>query len=251
MLHLLPARSPSPKGTVLLFPGGGYYILAVGHEGTATAALLNTEGFDVAILEYTIAAGPATRDRALADALAAWRLIKAKAPALGLHGGRFGVMGYSAGGHLAARLTAYLPAAEQPDDVILIYPGYLARDRSRHARRCRPAAGRVPLRVGRLFALIAANDNPQCVASCREYAAVWKETGGEARLEILKDGGHGFGIKTDLPGDAKRWPELLATFLRAAPAARPQPIRPRLPYRRTASTAIARNARPWPRRSST
>ena len=89
--------------------------------------MLNAQGFDVAILEYTIAAGPAMRDRALADALAAWRLLKAKRPALGLHGGRFGVMGYSAGGHLAARLTAYLADSEQPDDVMLIYPAYLKR----------------------------------------------------------------------------------------------------------------------------
>ena len=84
-----------------------------------------TQGFDVAILEYTIAAGPATRDRALADALAAWRLIKAQVPTLGLHGGRFGVMGYSAGGHLGARLTSYLAESEQPDDLMLIYPAYL------------------------------------------------------------------------------------------------------------------------------
>ena len=69
---------------------------------------------------------------------------------------------------------------------------------------------------------IAANDNANWVSSCREYSAVWKETGGEARLEILKDGGHGFGIKTDLPGDAKRWPDLLADFLRAPPVARPR-----------------------------
>ena len=180
---------------------------------------LNAQGFDVAILEYTIAAGPATRDRALADALAAWRLIKAKAPTLGLHGGRFGVMGYSAGGHLAARLTSYLPATEQPDDVILIYPAYLQE--TAPGTRVAPS-GRRRSRTGRLFALIAANDNAHWVASCREYAAVWKETGGEARLEILTDGGHGFGIKPDLPGDAKRWPELLADFLRAPPAARPQ-----------------------------
>jgi lysophospholipase L1-like esterase len=219
LLHLMPANSPSPKGTVLLFPGGGYSILAVGHEGTGTAGFLNAQGFDVAILEYTIAAGPATRDRALADALAAWRLLKAKAATLGLHGGRFGVMGYSAGGHLAARLTSYLAAKEQPDDVILVYPAYLEETIS-GTRVC--AVRPPPAPTGRLFALIAANDNAPWVSSCREYAAVWKATGGEARLEILADGGHGFGIKTDLPGAAQKWPELLADFLRAPPAARPK-----------------------------
>ena len=79
-----------------------------------------------------------------------------------------------------------------------------------------------PAPTGRLFVSIAANDNAEWVSSCREYTSVWKETGGEARLEILKDGGHGFGIKTDLPGDAKRWPGLLADFLRTPPVAKPQ-----------------------------
>jgi lysophospholipase L1-like esterase/acetyl esterase/lipase len=219
VLQLMRTPSPSPKGTVLLLPGGGYSILAVGHEGTATAGFLNAQGFDVAILEYTIASGPATRDRAVANALAAWRLIKAKAARLGLHGGRFGVMGYSAGGHLAARLTSYLAENEQPDNVMLIYPAYLEET----APGTRVALVRPPAApAGRLFVTIAANDNANWVSSCREYSAVWKETGGEARLEILKDGGHGFGIKTDLPGDAKRWPDLLADFLRAPPVARPR-----------------------------
>ena len=90
-----------------------------------------------------------TRATVLADALAAWRLIKAKTARLGLHGGRFGVMGYSAGGHLAARLTSYLSAAEQPDDVMLIYPAYLQETNS-GTRICREAAAgpdRAALRI--------------------------------------------------------------------------------------------------------
>jgi lysophospholipase L1-like esterase/dienelactone hydrolase len=221
VLHLMPTRSKSPKGTILLFPGGGYAILAVGHEGTATAAFLNKQGFDVAILEYSIASGPGTRDRALTDALNAWRLLKTKAAAFGLHGGRFGVMGYSAGGHLAARLTSFLAEKEQPDEVILIYPAYL--DETPPNSRVTLVPPPVPP-TGRLFVLIASNDNANWVSSCREYSAVWRETGGQARLEILKDGGHGFGMRTKLPGDANRWPQLLADSLRAARvAAQPNP----------------------------
>jgi lysophospholipase L1-like esterase/dienelactone hydrolase len=219
VLHIMPTAVAAPKGTILLCPGGGYGIIAIGHEGVATAEFLNKQGFDAAILEYTIASGATTRDRALSDALAAWRLIKGATQRLGLHGRRFGVMGYSAGGHLAARLTSYLPAKEQPNDVILIYPAYLQEA----APGTFIAAVRPPSApTGRLFVLIAANDNPQWVSSCREYAAVWKETGGESRLEVLTDGGHGFGMKPDLPGDAKRWPKLLADFLRTPPVAKLQ-----------------------------
>ena len=218
VLHLMRTAAAAPKGTILLFPGGGYHILAIGHEGIGTAEFLNQQGFDVAVLEYTIASGPATRDRALNDALTGWRLIRGRAQALGLHGNRFGVMGYSAGGHLAARLTATLPAAEQPDDVILIYPAYLHEPAAgTHLPAVRPP----PAPPGRLFALIAANDRAEWVASCRDYAGVWKETGGAVQLELLKDGGHGFGMRPKLPGDAKRWPELLADFLRTPPAVKP------------------------------
>ncbi|MEI8038661.1 MAG: GDSL-type esterase/lipase family protein [Verrucomicrobiota bacterium] len=216
LLRLIRSDSPVRKGVILLLPGGGYNFLAVGHEGVATAALLNANGYDVALLEYTVSAGPTTRDRALGDALVAWRLLKSGKPALGLHAGRLGVMGYSAGGHLAARLTANLSAEEQPDDVILIYPAYLEQT----VPGTRVCAIQPPVRpTGRLLALIAANDNAGWVAGCQEYAAVWKETGGSVRLEILKDGGHGFGVTPNLPGAAKNWPGLLADFLLAAPPA--------------------------------
>jgi lysophospholipase L1-like esterase/acetyl esterase/lipase len=217
VLHLMRTSSPMPKGTILLFPGGGYSILAVEHEGTLTARFLNAQDFDVAILEYTIASGPSTRDRAMADALAAWRLIKSQSAALGLHTARCGVMGYSAGGHLAARLASYLGESELPDDVILVYPAYLIETMpGTRIAAVRPPSPPKP----RLFVTIAANDKPDFVSSCKEYAAVWKETGGDARLEILHDGGHGFGMKADLPGDTKRWPDLLADFLRM-PAPKP------------------------------
>lgn len=219
VLRLMRTTATAPKGAILLFPGGGYSVLAIAHEGTATAGFLNNQGYDVAILEYTIASGAATRDRALGDALAAWRLVKSRAQALGLRGNRFGVMGYSAGGHLAARMTSYLPAAEQPDDVILVYPAYLQETAT---GTLVPAVRPPPVPTARLFALIASNDKSEWVSACREYATVWQETGGTARLEVLADGGHGFGMKPDLPGDAKRWPELLADFLRTPPAARPQ-----------------------------
>ncbi len=218
VLRLLRCAAAAPKGTVLLFPGGGYGLLAVGHEGTRTAAFLNAQGFDVAQLDYTVSAGPATRDMALKDALAAWHLLRAKGKALGLHGERLGVMGYSAGGHLAARLTAYLPAAEQPDDVMLIYPAYLDET----SAGTRVMAVKPPAHPsGRLFALIAANDNPKWVASTQEYARIWKETGGAAQMQVFKDGAHGFGMQAQLQGAPKEWPAMLAAFLAAPPAAAP------------------------------
>ena len=129
-------------------------------------------------------------------------------------------MGYSAGGHLAARLTSYLAESEQPDDVMLIYPAYLARDGARHARAACQAARRAR---GTTF-------RPDCRERQRrlgvELPRVCRPSGRRPAArrgwKSSRTAGTASESRRDLPGDAKRWPELLADFLRAPPAARPQ-----------------------------
>lgn len=237
ILRLIHTATPSPKGIILLCPGGGYSILAIDHEGVAVAALLTREGYDVAILEYTIAKGAATRDQALKDVLDAWRLIRTKGAALGFQGGRLGVMGFSAGGHLVARMVSKLTVDEQPDDVILVYPAYLEETAPGTVV---PAVQPPKHPEGRLFVLIAENDNSGWVTGCRQYVEAWKDARGEARLEILKDGGHGFGLKADLPGDAKRWPGLLSDFLRSEPRMAVQYGERKLSSRQFSNRALGR-----------
>ncbi len=220
-VRLMRTDAASPKGTILLFPGGGYSILSAVSEGERTARFLNQCGFDAAILEYHIASGDKTRDLALADALACWRLVRTETRALGLHGGRFGMMGYSAGGHLAARATQALaanPRDAQPDELILVYPAYLdecAKDSARPAV-LPPAAP-----TGRLFLLIAANDVPRWVTSSEIYAKGWKGLDGRETFHLLPDGGHGFGMGDNRPGAAKEWPDRLKAFLEAGPETAP------------------------------
>ncbi len=169
-LMLFRCQSTTPKGTVMLCPGGGYSGLEMKREGENTAHFLNEQGFDVALLEYHIDSGPPTRALALADALQAFRLLKSSGPALGLHNGRMAIMGYSAGGHLAARTVQNLAANEQPDDLILIYPAYLNEEMPGTVL---PAV-MPPQNPGRLFALIATNDKKEWVSGCSEYAKTWK-----------------------------------------------------------------------------
>ena len=215
LLQLKRTATAVPHGTVLICPGGGYKRLAIDHEGLATAAFLNEQGYDAAILEYTIAAGPGTRDRALADGLAAWRLIRASTQELALHGGRFALLGYSAGGHLAARITASVDAEEQPDFLALVYPAYLEEAA---ADTPGPAVQPPTTPTGKLFVLIAANDRSEWVAGCRDYCTAWRDRGGAAQFIVLADGGHGFGMRPDRPGEAAGWPAILQEFL-AAPSA--------------------------------
>ena len=214
------ARTPSaaPKGTILLFPGGGYQLLDAVGEASKTVSALNASGFDVALLQYHFGTEDNIRELALADAFMAWRLIQQRGAEWGIHLNRLGMMGYSAGGHLAARTARKLAANandRQPDDLILVYPAYLNES---------PQAEAVPDVTppahpkSRLFALIAADDKPDWVAGCRAYVQAWKPVGGQTVFHLLVNGGHGFGMKEPRTGGAQEWPALLADFLENGPA---------------------------------
>lgn len=210
VIHLYRTKAKPQKGTILLLPGGGYNVLSAKAEGEYTAHFLNTEGFDVALLEYHIASGTYTRNLALSDAIKAFRLIKSDPNRLGIHGGRFGIMGFSAGGHLAARTVKNLNKNELPDDLILIYPAYLNETLPGTV-----IASVMPPKepTGRLFTLISSNDNPDWIKSSQEYTKMWKGFDGFATFQLLPGGGHGFGI-TKNPVDAiQNWTVFLKTFL--------------------------------------
>ncbi len=213
VLRVTRSVADKPEGTILLLPGGGYNLLDAVNEGSRTAETLNGFGYDVVLLEYHIASGNQTRELALQDALAAWRLIKTRPAALGVRSGRFGMMGYSAGGHLATRAVQTLATNspdQQPDDLILIYPAYLnevATDST--TPLVRPPENPKP----RLITMIVADDKPEWVNSCWQYVDVWQKAGGHANYHVFKVGGHGFGMKPGLTGEIERWPDILKYFL--------------------------------------
>jgi len=124
-LELFPTAQKPARGTIMVCPGGGYGILAINHEGYFVAKKLNEFGWDVAILLYHVSAGKETRELAIADAQAALTLLQKRGGEFGLGTTKIGVMGFSAGGHLAARLTHATAAGTPPDFAVLMYPAYL------------------------------------------------------------------------------------------------------------------------------
>jgi lysophospholipase L1-like esterase/dienelactone hydrolase len=212
-LRVTRSTTDQLQGTILLLPGGGYQVLDVVNEGSHTAARLNHFGYDVVMLEYHVASGAQTRELALQDVLIAWQLIKTRPAALGIHGGRFGMMGYSAGGHLAARAVQTLATNspdQQPDNLILIYPAYLDEVAAGATTpQVRPPENPKP----RLIAMIAEDDKAAWVTSCWAYVDAWQKSGGQANYHVFKSGGHGFGMQTVLTGDIERWPDILKYFL--------------------------------------
>ena len=203
-LIVFPAAQKPSHGTIMVNPGGGYGILAVNHEGTDIAALLNADGWDVAVLLYRVSEGPKTRELALEDAKKGFALIQQHGGELGLNTNRLGVMGFSAGGHLTARLAHETAAAARPPDlVVLMYPAYLEKD-GKLLDEVIP--GKAPA-----FVYVAANDpyKPSSVA----YDAYCREHNQPCEYHLAPSGGHGFGIKKPLPEGVADWPEKLAAFL--------------------------------------
>ncbi|MEO6079880.1 MAG: alpha/beta hydrolase [Steroidobacteraceae bacterium] len=214
VLGVTRTTQPRSQGTVLLFPGGGYGILDVLNEGSRTAAGLNNLGYDVAMLEYHVGAGVKSRSLALEDALAAWRLLRKKPKAFGVKGRRWIVMGYSAGGHLAASMVQELRANEAPDDIVLVYPAYLEE----MAADAKTPAVQPPAHPrSRLVAIMAVDDRATWLQGARDYVQSWRKAGGAGIMYELKDGGHGFGMKPGLTGDVAQWPNILKNFLENGP----------------------------------
>ncbi len=229
VMRVTRSSRPDNQGTVLLFPGGAYRILDTRNEGALTAATLNDFGYDVAMLEYRINSGPATRDLALADAEAAWQLLQHHAETLGVHHQRFIVMGYSAGGHLAARLTQALASTSEPppDDLVLVYPAYLEESA---VGVTSPLVQPPAHPKTRLVAMMAANDRPAWLKGAKDYTTAWQKAGGYAVFREFKDGGHGFGMKPNRTGDIEQWPDELAYFLEYGPKPGVGPFNTFLPW---------------------
>ena len=133
---------------VVVFPGGGYNGLAAQHEGTEIAEWLNKQGITAFIVKYRVPRreGLEKHSVALQDAQRAIRIVRSRAKEFGVSADQIGVLGFSAGGHLAAATVhqfdqrsyeavdaAKLPydqASAKPDFAVLIYPAYLITDRT-------------------------------------------------------------------------------------------------------------------------
>src|SRR5271157_2091402 len=218
----------SPKGentgaAVVVFPGGGYHILAIDLEGTEVCDWLNSAGITCVLLKYRVPdTGPYPKSSAaLQDAQRALSLVRAHAAEWKIDPNRIGVLGFSAGGHLAAalsthfeqRLYAPVDAADKlscrPDFAVIIYPGYLALADKNFAPNpdIHPTANTPPTFI------VQAEDDPVHVENATVYFLQLKNAKVPAELHIYAQGGHGYGLRrTPLPVTA--WPQSVETWLR-------------------------------------
>jgi acetyl esterase/lipase len=216
-----PAKDKDTGTAVIVCPGGGYHILAWDLEGTEVATWLNSLGVTAVVLKYRVPRRPGEKDTPLGplqDAQKAIRLVRGKAKEWGLKPDSIGILGFSAGGHLAASASILhakesYPADKEevgcrPDFTLLIYPAYLANvDKTALRKELEVTKDTPPM-----FLVHAADDGVPSENSALLYLALRKAKV-SAELHIFAAGGHGYGLrKTAMPVTA--WPELAGEWMK-------------------------------------
>jgi acetyl esterase/lipase len=222
-LTLYTPRGKSTGAAVVVFPGGSYRILAIDLEGTEVCDWLNSAGIACVLLKYRVPdSGPYPRSvAALQDAQRTLGIVRAHAAEWHIDPHRIGVLGFSAGAHLAAALSTHfdqrlydpIDAADKlscrPDFAVIVYPGYLAIAEENFAPN---SAIHVTENTPPSF-IVQAEDDPVHVENATVYFLALKNAKIPAELHIYAQGGHGYGLRrTALPVTA--WPGLLETWLR-------------------------------------
>lgn len=221
-----PADAANTGTAVLIAPGGGYNILAWDLEGEEVAAWLNRLGVTGIVLKYRVPRRPGAEPgeppiEPFQDAQRAMSLVRSRASEWGIHPERIGILGFSAGGHLAARVLtnfdqrSYDPIDEvdqvtcRPDFGVLLYPAYLVEADSVNLRPMIRVSDQSPP----CFFVHAGDDRLSAANSIGMYLAL-KEAGVPSELHVYAQGGHGFGLR---PSDApvSTWPDRCAAWFRS------------------------------------
>jgi acetyl esterase/lipase len=221
-LYSQPAGA-NTGAAVVVFPGGTYRILAIDLEGTEVCDWLNSAGITCVLLKYRVPdSGPYPKSAAaLQDAQRAVGIVRSQAEKWHINPKRIGVLGFSAGAHLAAALSTHfekrlygsVDAADQlscrPDFAVIVYPGYLAIAEQNFAANAEiHPTGRTPPSF-----IVQTEDDPVHAENATVYFLALKNANVPAELHLYAQGGHGYGLRrTELP--VTGWPQLVRTWLR-------------------------------------
>ena len=221
-LTLMQPPEGKANGTsVIVCPGGGYHILAIEKEGYAVGRWLNSHGVTAWVLQYRVPrtqTGPFWQPP-LQDAQRAVSLVRQQADERGLDPKRVGILGFSAGGHLAANTStrhdqrAYDAIDEvdqvscRPDFAVLVYPAYITPDKSKLTRSEEIT---VTTHTPPTFITVAADDG-HALSSLR-YTIELRKHSVPVELHVFPDGGHGYGLGRENT-TANQWPELCRRWM--------------------------------------
>jgi acetyl esterase/lipase len=239
----LPDPEKASGAAVVICPGGGYALLAINHEGHDVAKWFNEFGVAGIVVKNRLPTSDNVTDKsevAMTDAMRAIRMVRHNAPDWGINPGKIGIMGFSAGGHLASTVGTHFDngfpdsadtiqkISSRPDFMILMYPVINMYEEFMHSGSMRNLLGENPgkdqmLRFSNDMMVTAetpptilihsTDDKGVPVAnSIRFYEALIKN-GVSAELHIYNSGAHGYGLGRNDGTSHNLWPEACKAWL--------------------------------------
>jgi acetyl esterase/lipase len=218
LLPYLPAADVATGAAVVVAPGGGHRELWMDHEGYAIGEWLSSHGVAAFVLKYRLAREDNSKytveGTELGDMQRAIRTVRSRSKEWGIDPARIGVMGFSAGGELAAlastRYDAGLPSSEdpverwssKPDFQALLYPAI-------------PHDPRLTAQTPRAFLACGGDDRPDISQGLPELYLALSRLHVSTELHIYAGVGHGFGIRKANPAPVSGWTELFLEWLNA------------------------------------
>ncbi|MBS1824906.1 MAG: alpha/beta hydrolase [Acidobacteria bacterium] len=207
----LPPKEKATGVGIVICPGGGYARLAIDKEGHDIARFLNSIGVAGIVLKYRLPgnmngsrdgfdAALATAKAPIADAELAMEVTRKHAAQWNIRPDAIGMMGFSAGGHLAAMVGMSASAATRPNFLVLVYPAL-------------PRELRVTEETPRTFLVHADDDRLAPADNSVPFYLALKKAKISAELHVYSGGGHGFGMKQS-GKTSENWPRALAAWLK-------------------------------------
>lgn len=219
----LAKDAPKDAPMVIVAPGGGYWLLAISHEGHDIAAMLAENGIHAAVLKYRLPVPDRDLPKwkvPLEDAQRAVRVLRAAAGKHGFNPDRVGMMGFSAGGHLTAMASNVSEdtygAVDEADKLsprpafsVLIYSAYINGEASQELKTDVAVSSSTPPAF-----VVHTLDDGIPVESSISYILACKAAGVPVEAHIFPKGGHGYGLRSKEPG-LRDWPKLLVAWLKS------------------------------------
>jgi acetyl esterase/lipase len=239
----LPSKKNATGQAIIICPGGGYAYLAYNWEGTDVAKLLNAKGITAIVLKYRLPNAKSNITPHLSplmDAKRAVRMVRANADKWGIKKNNIGIMGFSAGGHLASTLATHFDdgaknsndsieqQSSRPDFAVLVYPVISMDKKITHMGSHNNLIGenadssltnlysnelQVTKQSPPTFLLHATDDKAVPVENSLRFYQALKDNGVAVEMHIFPWGGHGFGLALG-KGSLEAWTDLLVTWMR-------------------------------------